>query len=51
MDFLDKLDVPHITPGRRDHIYKGIVKGIKSFLLKRYFLWNLRDSLDIENGT
>ena len=43
-EFLDRRDISHITPGRKDHVYTGIN------VHKRYLRWNLRDIFDILNA-
>ena len=39
------------SPGRKDNVYIGKVDGEKVFKQKLYLLWNIRDVLDIANGS
>lgn len=49
--FLDRIDISRQTPGRKDHVYVGKVDGERKYLQKRYLLWNLRDLLEVANGS
>ena len=48
---LDRPDISHMNPGENDNIYIGKLDGTKQYEQKRYFLWPLRDILDILNGS
>ena len=48
---LDRPDISHMNPGKNDNVYIGKVDGVKHYEQKRYFLWPLRDILDILNGS
>ena len=49
-EFLDRGDISYIIPGNKDHVYTGIIDGMRQYVQKRYLRWNLRDLLDILNG-
>ena len=51
IEFLDRSDTSYTTPGRKDHVYVGKIKGEKQYQQKRYLLWKLRDLHEIANGT
>ena len=40
-----------MNPGKNDNIYIGKHDGVKKYEQKRYFLWPLRDVLDMLNGS
>ena len=48
---LDRPDISYMHPGKNDNVYIGKVDGVKQYEQKRYFLWPLRDILDILNGS
>ena len=48
---LDRPDNSYMNPGKNDNVYIGKVDGVKQYEQKRYFLWPLRDILDILNGS
>ena len=39
-----------MNPGKNDNVYVGKANGGRQYLQKRYFLWSLREVLDIMNG-
>ena len=47
--FLARSDLT--KPGRKDDVYIGKKDGERVYKQKLYLLWNLRDILDIANGT
>ena len=49
--FLDKPDITHVTPGRKDHRYVEKVDGRSQYVQKRYLMWTLNDLLNIANGS
>ena len=50
-NFLDKLDITYVTPGRKDHRYVEKVDGKSQYVRKRYLMWTLNDLLNIANGS
>ena len=40
-----------MKPGKNENVYIGKLDGVKKYEQKRYFLWPLRDILDILNGS
>ena len=48
---LDRPDISYMNPGKNDNVYIGKLDGTKQYEQKRYFLWPLRDILDILNGS
>ena len=46
IEYLDHGNISYITPGCKDHVYTGILDGMKQYVQKRY----LRDPFDILNG-
>ena len=49
-EFLNRLDVSMIIPGKNNHAYVEKVDGKKIFLQKRYLLLTLLDLLNITNS-
>ena len=49
LDVFERSDMTYTTPGRKDNVYIGKIDGEKTFVQKRYLLWNLRDALNIIN--
>ena len=48
---LDRPDIAYMNPGKNENVYIGKLDGVKQYEQKRYFLWPLRDILDILNGS
>ena len=48
-EFLDCGSISYITPGLKDHVYTGIIDGVKQYVQKSYLQWNLRDLFDVLN--
>ena len=40
-----------MNPGKNENVHIGKLDGVKQYEQKRYFLWSLRDILDILNGS
>lgn len=51
IDFLSRADLTYTNPGRKDNVYIGKVDGEKVFKQKLYLLWNIKDVLNIANGS
>ena len=51
IEFLSRADLTYTNPERNDNVYIGKVDGEKVFRQKMYLLWNIRDILDIANGS
>ena len=49
--FLFRSDVSYTKPGRKDHVNVGKNDGKRCYKQLLHLLWNLRDLLDIINGT
>ena len=49
LDVFECSDMTYTTPGRKDNVYIRKIDGEKTFVQKRYLLWNLRDALNIIN--
>ena len=49
-NFLDKLDITYVTPGRKDHRYVGKVDGKSQYVQKHILMWTLNDLLNIAKG-
>ena len=49
--FLSHSDVSYTNPERKDRVYVGKIDGEHRYKQRLYLLWNLRDLLDIINGT
>ena len=49
--FLARSDLTYTNPGRQGNVYIGKKDGECLCEQKLYLLWNLRDILDIANGT
>ena len=49
--FLFRSDVSYTKPGRKDHVNVGKSDGKRCYKQLLHLLWNLRDLLDIINGT
>ena len=45
---LDKPNI-NVSPGRKNHRYKGKVDGKSQYVEKLYFMWTLSDLLNIAN--
>ena len=51
IEFLARADLTYTNPGRKDNVYIGKKDGERHYKQRLYLLWNLRDILDIANGT
>ena len=51
IEFLSRSDMTYTNPGSQDNAYIGKVDGERKYLLRQYLLWNLKDLLDIINGS
>ena len=49
-EFLDRLDISYMNPGRKDHVCIDKKDGVKVYEQKRYLLWKIRDLHEIANG-
>ena len=49
LDVFELSDMTYTAPGRKDNICVGKVDGEKTFVQKRYLIWNLREALNITN--
>lgn len=51
IEFLARGDLTYTNPGRKDNVYIGKQDGERIYKQRLYLLWNLRDILEIANGT
>lgn len=51
IEFLARADMTYTNPGRKDNVYIGKIDGERVYKQKLYLLWNIRDILDIANGS
>ena len=49
--FLAQADLTYTNPGRKDNVYIGKENRERICKQRLYLLWNLRDIIDIANGT
>ena len=50
-EFLARADLTYTNPGRKDNVYIGKENRERICKQRLYLLWNLRDIIDIANGT
>ena len=51
IDFLAQVDLIYTNPGRKDNVYIGKENCERIYKQRLYLLWNLRDIIDIGNGS
>ena len=51
IEFLARVNLTYTNPGRKDNVYIGKENGERIYKQKLYLLWNMRDIIDIANGT
>ena len=51
IEFLARADLTYTNPGRKDNVYIGKENCERIYKQILYLLWNLRDIIDIANGT
>ena len=51
IEFLARVNLTYTNPGRKDNVYIGKENCERIYKQRLYLLWNLRDIIDIANGT
>ena len=51
LEALDRPAISYINPGKNDNVYLGKINGKKKYEQKQYFLWPLKDIIDVLNDS